>query len=405
LYQAEVQGEESARIAIRVLRGEPVANFPPLIVPPRGPRYDWRELRRWQIGEDRLPPGSLVAFRQLTAWERYRWYIVAAVTLLVVQAALIVGLLVHRSQRQRAQRALAERLRFETLLAELSAALLTQRSGDIDREIDRMLERVGEELGFDRAILAERIDGANKARVTHSWTRAGITAVPEMFEAAAYPWIVGRLARGEPVHLPQVEALPVEAATDRLSFERSGVRSLTVVPLVVQGTIVGALAFSSLRRERVWPAELLQRLQLLADGFASVLARRADGAVREVMSDGGRRKGGAAAARELAHALPVTTLSELTASLAHELNQPLTAVAMNAKAGSRLLQTGSAPRLNEILNEIGRDAARAGEVVHRLEFCSGKASQSRSRSTSISSWPESRRSYVKTSSAPTSRSA
>ena len=169
-------------------------------------------------------------------------------------------------------------------------------------------------------------------------------------------------------HLPQVEALPVEAATDRLSFERSGIRSLTVVPLVVQGTIVGALAFSRLRRERMWPAERLPRLQLLADGFASVLARqRADSAVRE--SDERRRQAEKEAQRqreELAHALRVTTLSELTASLAHELNQPLTAVAANAKAGSRLLQTGSAVELNEILNDIGRDAARAGEVVHRL---------------------------------------
>jgi C4-dicarboxylate-specific signal transduction histidine kinase len=368
LYQAELQGEESARIAIRVLRGEPVSNFPPLIVPPQGPRYDWRELRRWKIGEDRLPPGSLVAFRQLTAWERYRWYIVAAVTLLLVQAALIVGLLVHRSQRQRAQRALAERLRFETLLAEMSAALLTRRAGEIDREIERMLERVGREMEFDRAILAERIDGANAARVTHSWTRDGITAVPETFEAAAYPWIVGRLARGEPVHLPQLEALPVEATTDRFSFERSGVRSLTVVPLVVQGTTVGALAFSSLRRERIWPAELLPRLQLLADGFASALARqRADSAVRE--SDERRRQAEKETRQqreELAHALRVTTLSELTASLAHELNQPLTAVAMNAKAGRRLLQTGSALELDEILDDIGRDATRAGEVVHRL---------------------------------------
>ena len=368
LYQAELQGEESARIAIRVLRGEPVSNFPPRIVPRQGPRYDWRELRRWKIGEDRLPPGSLVAFRQLTAWERYRWYIVAAVTLLVVQATLIVGLLVHRSQRQRAQRALAERLRFETLLAELSAALLTKPADEIDREVERMVERVGEEMEFDRAMLAERIDGPNKARVTHSWTRAGITAFPDTFEGAAYPWVMGRLARGEPVHLPQLEALPVEAATDRLSFERSGVRSLTVVPLVVEGTIVGALGFSNLRRARMWPAELLPRLQLLADGFASVLARqRADRAVRE--SDERRRQAETEAQRqreELAHALRVTTLSELTASLAHELNQPLTAVAINAKAGRRLLQTGSALELDEILNDIGRDATRAGEVVQRL---------------------------------------
>ena len=172
------------------------------------------------------------------------------VTLLVLQAALIVGLLVNRTQRQRAQRALAERLRFETLLAELSAALLTQRTGEIDREIERMLERVGEEMEFDRAILAERLDGANAARVTHSWTRAGIPAAPVTFEGTTFPWILGRLAGGEPVHVPHLEALPAEAALDRLSFGHARVRSLTAVPLIAQGTVVGALAFSSLRRER-----------------------------------------------------------------------------------------------------------------------------------------------------------
>jgi signal transduction histidine kinase len=103
LYQAEVQGAESARIAIRILRGEPVANFPPMIVPPQGPRYDWRELQRWNIGEDRLPPGSVIAFRQLTVWERYRWWIVGALFVFALQAAMIAGLLLQRTRRHRAE--------------------------------------------------------------------------------------------------------------------------------------------------------------------------------------------------------------------------------------------------------------------------------------------------------------
>jgi hypothetical protein len=121
LYQAELQGEESARIAIRILRGEPVTNFPPRIIGTRGPRYDWRELRRWKIDERGLPPGSNVLFQRDSPWGLYGRYIIVGATLLVVQAALIIGLLMNRTQRQRAQRALAERLRFETLLAEVSA--------------------------------------------------------------------------------------------------------------------------------------------------------------------------------------------------------------------------------------------------------------------------------------------
>ena len=103
LYHAEVQGAESARIAIRILRGEPAVCFPPMIVPAQGPRYDWRELQRWNISADRLPPGSEISFRQPTVWERYRWWIAGALFILALQAAMIAGLLLQRTRRHRAE--------------------------------------------------------------------------------------------------------------------------------------------------------------------------------------------------------------------------------------------------------------------------------------------------------------
>src|SRR5512145_1332288 len=200
------------------------------------------------------------------------------------------------------------------------------------------------------------------------WTRDGVAAAPRTFDAETYPWIATRLAAGEPIHVPQLDALPAQASVDRQSLERAGIRSLTAVPLVVEEVVVGALGFSSLRRERVWPPELVPRLQLLADVFANVLARKqADRALRE--SDERRRQAEKEAQRqreELAHALRVTTLAELTASLAHELKQPLTAVVLNAQAGNRLLQTGRGHELGEVLDDIRRDATRAVEVIQRL---------------------------------------
>ena len=106
LYHAEVQGAESARIAIRILRGEPAVSFPPMIIPAQGPRYDWRELQRWNISADRLPPGSEILFRQPTVWERYRWWIAGALFILALQAAMIAGLLLQRTRRRRAEAAL-----------------------------------------------------------------------------------------------------------------------------------------------------------------------------------------------------------------------------------------------------------------------------------------------------------
>ena len=64
----------------------------------------------------------------------------------------------------------------------------------------------------------------------------------------------------------------------------------------------------------------------------------------------------------------VSSMGELTASLAHELNQPLTAIASNAAAGRRLLAQGS-PDLEmfeELLADVSADARRAGDIIHGI---------------------------------------
>ena len=71
---------------------------------------------------------------------------------------------------------------------------------------------------------------------------------------------------------------------------------------------------------------------------------------------------------ELAHANRVATMGQLTASIAHEVNQPIAAVATNAHAALRWLQA-TPPDLEEVgqaLGRIGENAARAGEIIGRI---------------------------------------
>ena len=71
---------------------------------------------------------------------------------------------------------------------------------------------------------------------------------------------------------------------------------------------------------------------------------------------------------ELAHVMRVTSLGELTASIAHEVNQPLGAVVANAEACLGWLDRES-PDLNEAhaaIERIVRDGHRAGEVIRRV---------------------------------------
>jgi PAS domain S-box-containing protein len=71
---------------------------------------------------------------------------------------------------------------------------------------------------------------------------------------------------------------------------------------------------------------------------------------------------------ELAHVARISTLGELAASLAHELNQPLTAILSNAQAAQRLLNTApiDLAEIREILKDVVADDNRAGQVIQRL---------------------------------------
>ena len=89
--------------AFRILRGESpsVVRVPAQL--PGQPVFDWRELKRWGIPESRLPPGSLVRYRGANLWNQYRWTVLAAAAALAIQAVLIVGLLLERGARRRAE--------------------------------------------------------------------------------------------------------------------------------------------------------------------------------------------------------------------------------------------------------------------------------------------------------------
>ena len=70
--------------------------------------FDWRQLQRWGIDERHLPPGSIIRFRELTIWQQYKWRIIAAIGLLVLQALLIAALLFARKRAGRSRKELEE---------------------------------------------------------------------------------------------------------------------------------------------------------------------------------------------------------------------------------------------------------------------------------------------------------
>ena len=119
----------AATVATRILDGEKAGDIKTPPIKYASPKYDWRQMRRWGIGESNLPPGSSIYFKPRTAWETYRWQIVTACAVAAFQGALIMLLLLEQRRRHSAEMNSRQRVvelahvnRFSTA-GELSASI------------------------------------------------------------------------------------------------------------------------------------------------------------------------------------------------------------------------------------------------------------------------------------------
>jgi signal transduction histidine kinase len=130
----------TAAIAVRILGGEKAGDIRPAPTEYVAPKFDWRQLQRWSISEQLLPPGSRIYFREPSAWEKYLWQVAIVGSVVLLQAVLITGLLYERRGRRVAEFEARQRIaqlahvnRY-TLAGELAASIaheLNQPLGSI----------------------------------------------------------------------------------------------------------------------------------------------------------------------------------------------------------------------------------------------------------------------------------
>jgi signal transduction histidine kinase len=87
-------------VARRILGGERAGTIKVESSDFARPKYDWRELQRWNVSETLLPPDARVEFRTPSAWDTYRWQIMLVCGIVLAKAALLFRLL-HEQRRRR----------------------------------------------------------------------------------------------------------------------------------------------------------------------------------------------------------------------------------------------------------------------------------------------------------------
>lgn len=130
----EIAGEE----VLNILSGERATANPVIPAPNRLYSFDWRQLKKWGIDENKLPEGSKIKYKESSFWEIYGRYIVGAIFILIMQAMLILSLLINRRKRRKVECKLVEK---NSSLQAMSEKLIS-----LDRLKDEFLANTSHEL-------------------------------------------------------------------------------------------------------------------------------------------------------------------------------------------------------------------------------------------------------------------
>ncbi|HEY2186899.1 MAG TPA: ATP-binding protein [Xanthobacteraceae bacterium] len=204
------------------------------------------------------------------------------------------------------------------------------------------------------------VEKAGLRLVAHKVSPA--VALPMLLEHGSF---IGRLiASKSSVHIPDLAAHDAYRAGDGglVALVEGGIRTSLFVPMLRNDEPIGSLNIGRGRIEPFTEKEIELVTDFAAEAAIALEIIRRERQLRQVQM-------------ELAHANRVTTMGQLTASIAHELKQPMTAVRTDASAALRWLDK-TPPDLAEVREALARVVTatdRAGEVGNRIGALVSKA--------------------------------
>ncbi len=305
----ESLGITAADMAIEILSGTDVTTIPPRANPRPAFRVDARAMERWGLKERDLPPGSVVLFKEPTIWDEHRNLVLATLFVVGLQSLFVAALLFQRRRRRQAEISLRESEERMTFTAASANVGLWQ------------FDRISNELWGTEHCRA-MFGLAGDAPLTRDTILAAIH--PDDRDMA-----VGAIRQVR-------NAREATVTHVRVMLPQNQVRWISIRTRANPGDQGTPKQFSGI--------------------VVDITEQKAAAAEAELQR------------QEVAHLMRVSVLGELSGAIAHEVNQPLTAILSNAQAALFLLEQEQ-PNLAEIrdaLQDIVQEDNRAGEVVRRL---------------------------------------
>jgi len=188
------------------------------------------------------------------------------------------GVVYDVTESKRADEAARNATELRNIITTLSTRLINLPFDDIDAGIQSSLETLGRFFTrVDRSYVFLVSDDGQKVSNTHEWCAEGVTPQRERLQDMSLerlPWLYKKIQNFEVVHIRDVSRLPRAAQAEKREFERQKIRSLIVVPMVLQHVLAGFVGFDSVREKETWTGDIISVLRLVGEIIANAMDRK-----------------------------------------------------------------------------------------------------------------------------------
>jgi transcriptional regulator with GAF, ATPase, and Fis domain len=181
------------------------------------------------------------------------------------------------TDRKQAELLLQRQLNFEELISRLSAAFINLPDREVEEKITEGLGLLGEFMEADRSFMALFDEEKAELRIRYMWTSEGHEFdefVRKLNIAEFSPLISKTILQERVFKFSKLDELPENANSERKYAASIGIKSTIMVPLLVNGGVIGMVGFDVMRTERKWGEIFEKRLRLVGEIFANALLRK-----------------------------------------------------------------------------------------------------------------------------------
>lgn len=190
----------------------------------------------------------------------------------------VLATFIDITERKQAEQALIQRSNFQNLIMSLSTNFINISSQEIDQEIQKTLQRIGEFAEVDRSYVFLFNETLEEMSNTHEWCAPGIEPQIHRLQQIKIdrelPFFASIIKNREIFHVPRVSDLTEEARAEKREFEREKIRSLICVPMVCRDQLIGFLGLDAVRKEKSWSEDILALLKTLGEMIGNAIIRK-----------------------------------------------------------------------------------------------------------------------------------